>query len=173
MVFFSPFYSSQCNIFWVCTTQTCSPKSVEQDLNAGHPCVRQYLIFILCCHIFYFLKAKLQLLWFGYCTWAYCDFDNITINCSPSLNPFSLIQSKTLIMETFRILEENCAYWGFGLQLAITFTDDEIVNKLSFIQLVVWALKCQKIVKKNVDDSYFLNKMLESYEKCQFPRALI
>lgn len=76
-------------------------------------------------------------------------------------------------METFRILEANCAYWGFGLQLAITFTDDEIVNKLSFIQLVVWALKCQKIVKKNVDDSYFLNKMSESYEKCQFPRALI
>ncbi len=27
---------------------------------------------------------------FGYCTWPYCDFDNISINCS------ALIQNKTV-----------------------------------------------------------------------------
>ena len=32
-------------------------------------------------HIFP-LGKKLQPLWFGYCTWPYCDFDNILINCA-------------------------------------------------------------------------------------------
>lgn len=87
---------------------------VTQDISA----TLQYFIIMLFYQDF-FLNKKLHPLWFGYCTWPYCSFGNISINCAvlvtalvvskPTIRLFKVINDKSAFrMQKFKYRECRC-----------------------------------------------------------------
>ena len=118
-------------------------------LGQGISAALQYFIIMVFATCFA-LSKKVQLLWFWYCPWRYCDFDNILINCAALIITLYVFHTDLSCYDDL-IWWSTCQYSVVGSCYFNAFNNTSLFSQVRLIDAgFLWTEPHSKRIKMKV-----------------------